>query len=330
MRPLFLLGLFATACLAAETPAATDGKSSEKEEAIEHLISERESVAAFEKAVATAKKQGVSEQAVLEARFLFHVDRREDAAIAALLPEFLKRKDTFKIGDSEIFAVKEDWLAVIEYVEAIVAIQKDDREGFKKHILEAFWLSPRQGAAFAPHIERLRMADAMRDLRFTYEQQLAPLTGKDPVKLRSLIDGKKAMLLQFWSPSSRECETTLPDFTATAKELQAKNVAVVSILAENSPAVLEEGRTMIAKLKNKPSATWLVDDEKDPLNRLFRVQGIPVMVLLTPEGRVLFNGDPAEDDLWTELAKLSPGIKRPAVVEDAEHSHDDPADPKER
>ena len=37
-----------------------------------------------------------SEQAILEARFLYHVDRREDDAIAAMLPEFLKQQEHFK------------------------------------------------------------------------------------------------------------------------------------------------------------------------------------------------------------------------------------------
>ncbi len=87
---------------------------SPREAALDNLLAERESPKALKAAIAEARKAGVSEQAILEARFLYHVDHREDEAIAAMLPEFLKQRDGFKLEDSAIFGVKEDWLAVIE------------------------------------------------------------------------------------------------------------------------------------------------------------------------------------------------------------------------
>jgi hypothetical protein len=103
-----------------EAPPANDNPASSPSEiALDHLLSERGSPQALEKAIAEARKNQISEQAILEARFLYHVDQREDAAIAAMLPEFIKQRDLFKLEDSEIFSTKEDWLAVIEYVQAI-------------------------------------------------------------------------------------------------------------------------------------------------------------------------------------------------------------------
>ncbi|BCU75820.1 TlpA disulfide reductase family protein [Luteolibacter sp. LG18] len=321
MRPLALLALLPVIAFAAEEPAGGKGKGEEelspREAAVEHMLTERESPAALEKAIAEAKKQGASDQSQFEARFLYLVDRGDDDGIAALLPEMLKRKDAFKLEDSEIFAVKEDWLAVVEYVSAVDARKKGDREGFKKHILEAFWLSPRQGAAYAPHIEKMRMEEAMKEVQYGFDQEFEPLKGKQKVKLKELTAGKKAVLLHFWSPWSRECEDSMPDFAAAAKEFESHGIAVVSVVSEDAPKVLDEARAMVAKLGEHPPGAWVNDDAKQPLNRLFRVQGIPVMVLLSPEGKVLFNGSPGDETLWKALAGISPDIKRPALTEDA-------------
>src|SRR5690606_11593641 len=130
-----------------------------------------------------------------------------------------------------------------EYVQAIAALKKDDKTAFKKHITEAFWLSPRQGAAFAPHIDRLRLAEAMAAVKIDFPRvALRPLSGGEAVTLGSITEGKKALLLHFWSPWSRECEASMPDFSATARELLARDFAVVSILPENSAKVLDDAR----------------------------------------------------------------------------------------
>lgn len=290
-----------------------DPKLNPKRAALENMLSERGDTATFDAAAKKAREAGVSEQAILEATFLYHVDRRDDTKLAAMLPEFLKRKDSFKIEESEIFGVREDWLAVIEYVEAIAALQKNDKDGFKKHITEAFWLSPRQGAAFAPHIDRLRMDEAMAAVKVDFSGKFASINGGEPVALSSLMEKKKGMLFHFWSPWSRECEESMPDFKVTALELQKQNIAVVSIMADAEPEAVKDAKRIAGTLGAKPPGAWLIDREKDTLSRLLRIQSVPAMVLVSAEGKVLFNGHPSEDHLWEALSKLAPGAKRPAL-----------------
>lgn len=285
------------------------------EAALEHLLSERGTPEQLSVAIQKAKELGVGEQAILEARFLYHVDRREDAQLAALLPEFLKRKETFKIEESGIFAVEEDWLAVVEYLLAIDAVRKGDRDAFKKHITEAFWLSPRQGAAFAPHIDRMRLDDAMRGLRIEATTKLASLRSEDSVELGSLMKSHKALLLHFWSPWSRECEASMPDFAATAKELEAHDIAVASLLAESSAEAASESKEFLSKLDEVPPGQWLRDRETNSLLRMLRIQDLPAMVLVSPEGRILFNGHPSEVGLWEALAQIAPDAQRPSLEE---------------
>lgn len=287
---------------------------SPREVALDNLLSERDSAGALEAVVKAARENGIAEQAILEARFLYHVDRREDDAVAAMLPEFLKQRELFKIEDSAIFGVKEDWLAVTEYVQAIASLKKGDKDAFKSHITEAFWLSPRQASAFAPHIERLRLEESMRGVKIDFETRLIPLAGGDAVSLSSLMPDKKAMILHFWSPASRECEASMPDFVITAKALAEKGVAVVSILSDSKPETIADARTMIRPLGPEASGAWLLDSKDSPFARELRVQTLPVFVLVSNEGRVLFNGDPSDDGLWDALRKIDPLITRPEMT----------------
>ncbi len=299
------------ACLTLLALIAVAAAGTPREDALDNLLSERSSDQAFAAVIEAARKTGATEQAVLEARFLYHIDRREDDAIAAMLPEFVKQREVFKIQDSAIFEVKEDWLAVVEYVHAIASLRKGDKDAFKSHITEAFWLSPRQASAFAPHIERMRLEEAMQAVKIDFETRLVALGGGDAVVLKSLMADRKAMLLHFWSPASKECEASLPDFLITANALGEKGISMVSLLPENSPELLTKAREMLRPLGVNPPGAWLIDQKEKSLARELRVQTLPVFILVSNEGRVLFNGDPTDDGLWDALKKLDPQIVRP-------------------
>lgn len=287
---------------------------SPREVALDNLLSERESLQALEAVIVKARESGLKEQAILEARFLYHVDHSEDDAIAAMLPDFIKQQELFKLEDSVIFSVKEDWLAVTKYVQAIASLKKGDKDAFKSHITEAFWLSPRQASAFAPHIERLRLEESMRDVKIDFETKFLALGGGEALSLESLMRDKKAMVLHFWSPASRECEASMPDFLITAKALAANGVAVASILPNSNPEIITDARAAIDRLGAERPGAWLVDQKESPLVRDLRIQAMPVFVLISNEGRVLFNGDPADNSLWDALKKIDPQIVRPEMT----------------
>jgi hypothetical protein len=86
---------------------------------------------------------------------------------------------------------------------------------------------------------------------------------------------------------------------------------MVSLLPEDSPKILTSAREMILLLGINPPGAWLIDHKESPLAGLLRVQTLPVFVLISNDGRVLFNGDPADDGLWDALKKIDPQIIRP-------------------
>lgn len=313
--PLLLIPPLLGSLLAEPGPPAKEPGMSPREIALDGLLSERESEAALEKVISDARKNGISEQAILEARFLFHVDRNEDAAIAAMLPEFIKQGDKFKIEDSAIFTVKEDWLAVVEYVQAIDSLHKGDKTAFKSHITEAFWLSPRQASAFAPHIERMRLEESMKSVKIDFETRLLSLGNGDAVTLKSLIESKKALLFHFWSPANGESQASMPDYAITAKALGAAGIAMTSILPDGSPEFLTDARAVIQPLGANPPGAWLIDRKENPLALMLRIQTFPTFVLISNEGKVLFNGSPDDDAFWESLRKLDPAMIRPEMTE---------------
>jgi thiol-disulfide isomerase/thioredoxin len=323
MRSFFVIPLLAfTTVLPADEPSAPQCVSAEladgaRQEALRKILSERGSAEDFGRALTSARDAGVKAQAILEARFLYQVDKGDDAAIAAMLPDFLKQRDAFKLEDSAIFSVEEEWLAVLEYVSAIAALVDGDKAGFKKHITEAFWFNPEQAAAFAPHIERMRMRDAMADLVIDLTLKPAPLSGGEATEIGALVKGKKALLLHFWSPWSRECVDAMPDFITTAGMLENKGFAVISLVQSGMPGVLEEAAEMARSHAGRDAGAWLIDPKNESLARQLRVRKLPTMIIISTEGKVLFNGEPADEKFWETLHGIDARIVRPSSRDDA-------------
>jgi hypothetical protein len=327
-RPFFLccpllMGFFAAAAEPVESstqqaPQEVSSESSPKEIALDRLLSERNSQQALQEAIGEALKVGVSQQTILEARFLYHIDRREDDAVAEMAPEIVKQRELFKIEDSSICGHVDDWLAITEYVQAMASLKQGDKAGFKSHITEAFWLSPHQAAAFAPHVERLRLADAMLAVKIDFDMKLASSSGNEELTFTGLANRKKAMVLHFWSPTNMESTSSLPDYAATAKFLEEKGIAMVSLLTGDTGKNQDEARKVLLPLGANPPGFWLVDPIDHSLAKDLRVQSLPIVVLVSTEGKILFNGEPGDDAFWTALMKIDPSLSRPELASPSE------------
>ena len=315
LRPvatLFCLGAVAHAEPWNPAAAAEEMVAAGKRGALDRLLTERGTEREFQQAIRHAREAGVNEQAILEARFLHAVDKGDDEVLVRMLPAFAECEASFKIEDSAIFAAKEDWLAVIEYLKALAALNAGDHPAFKRHITEAFWLSPHQGTAFAPHIERLRTAEAMRGLKLDMSLAMTPLLGGEARPLgASLGENGKALLLHFWSPWSGECDGFMPQFAVIAPHLADHGIACASLLSGDFPELVGEAGEAIRNPKLANAGAWLIDPAGGMLARQLRVRDLPTIVLLSPQGDVLFNGAPDNKALWLALAKIDARINRP-------------------
>ena len=303
MKALFSLLSSAALALSATLTAAP----LPSEDVIENLLTAR-TPDSFAAAYAKATEAALPQQVLLEARFLYLVDQQDHTALAALSSELLAITPTFDPAISSIFSLKEDWMAIVHYTQALDALEKKQPDLFKKHITEAFWLSPRQASAFAPHIDQLRLDQAMQNLTLPNSLQLPRLLKKEST---SLIDGKSAAtLLYFWSPWSREFAESLEEFKFLSSETKKHNIHLIAVLVEKSSEVETDAKKLIHEEKLLDLATWCTDTTALELSGSLRIQSAPTAVLVSPKGQILSNSHPSEAKLWNALTKIAPSFHR--------------------
>ncbi|MFM2171334.1 MAG: hypothetical protein RI957_1563 [Verrucomicrobiota bacterium] len=275
-----------------------------KEVAMDALFAIPETKQELDAAEAEARKLGVHEQTILEARFLYHVEHKNDRGIIELLPIWEKQEKNFDLDQSEIFAAREDFLAVIEFARALKALSENKRDEFKKHITEALWLSPGQASAFTPYIENLRLSEHIQNTKLDLRIEMADLDQKNPKSLKDLLAQNRAILLNFWSPWSPDCETAMADLSSTCPSLQKEKISLASVLIDGRTEILAEAKEFLQQQKTPlPGPQWL-DRSNDSLAGLLRVTDLPTLVLISPEGKILFHGRPGDPRLMEKIANL--------------------------
>ena len=120
--------------------------------------------------------------------------------------------------------------------------------------------------------------------------------------LAKLADGKKAVLLDFWATWCGPCMALMPELKKKAAKLAPQGIVVAGMNVENSPKKAERTRK-----KLKISFNWLVEPKDEPFSGPLQVDSIPRMILVTPKGKVLFNGHPQDPGLAQALSAL--GVK---------------------
>ncbi|NWK54045.1 hypothetical protein HW115_00355 [Verrucomicrobiaceae bacterium N1E253] len=324
MRTILTLLLSITLSQAQTSTSNEEPASDPKQAAIEKLFSAM-TPDELPSALETARKAGVNQQVILEGHFLHLVDHDNFKAMAALVPELLKQKDQFNPDNSEIFAVKEDWLAIIHYAQALAALEQKDKASFKKHITEAFWLSPRQGQAFTPHINRLRMKEAMAKITLKPELELQPQDGSKAITLGQLMKDKQGAVLHFWSPMSQEVHQYMDEFIHTSQQCTNNKLAVISVLVGYNDFVLKDAEIVRKEDAKNAGCSWIKDPKQGSLTNLLRITDIPTMVVISSEGKILYNGHPSKSEFWDNLQTIAPKIERPAKTNNnlPGHTHDE-------
>ena len=307
--PALLLALLLALCL--PLSAQEQSPQPNRDQLMENLMT-AESDKALGRALVAAKEGGLPAQMFLEARFIHLVNQNNLPALAALAPELEKQLPSFSPDKTLIFAVKEDFASIVHYTRALEALQKDDETLFKKHITEAFWLGPDHASQFAPHIKALRLKKAMvnltLDLDQTFEKQGEP---GQTISLAQLKGEAPALLIHFWSPWGQQSLLAMPEIDRLSKTLRPHDLPMVSLLLGGNPEARQDADDFLKSEEAKPLTPWLLDRSPNSLAALLRVSSFPTVVLVDQTGRILFHGDPADPDLWQQLATFDPAIKQP-------------------
>jgi len=276
------------------------------------LLFETRDPTTYEAVYQKAEKAGISKQALIESRFLYLVDRDDQKALGAYSKELLDHLPNFKLEDSKIFSVPEDYQAITEYAQAIAELEKGDIAGFKKHITEAFWLSPSQAPVFGRHIDDIRMKESMKTLRFDFSRVMpSQKTSEKSQALNAYLGESPALLLHFWSPWAQESVDSLPSYYTTVEELKKHKIPSVSVLLAGNDESRQAGDQLLLEEGEKALGSWVVDTQSGALANLFRLSAFPTVVLVAKDGTILFNGNPADAGLWEKIKNLAPLSKKP-------------------
>lgn len=265
----------------------------------------------FDAAVERANKLGIHQQIILEATFLYYVDTENYKGVASLHTEFQNHLAKFDLDESKIFATKEQWQSVIEYSLALQALEKDDQVNFKKHITEAYWLSPETAAAFSHHITVRRNKKLMQRVTITPDREMLTLNTEKPITFKELIKDNDALILRFWSPWNQQLDTTYPLIDSAAMQCKGKRIAFASVLLENDEQLTANAKELIAEHKPALACQWLIDSNKKSFSKQLRISDLPTLIIITKEGKIAYHGTASNNRFWKTLTEINPEIKKP-------------------
>jgi thiol-disulfide isomerase/thioredoxin len=258
----------------------------------------------FTKVTEEAKKEGAPAQIIAEAKLVWGLRHKDTEYLSKIVPELEEAAKHFKKENSSGLGDVDDFKALISFIKALEAAARGDETGLKEHITEAFWLSPGQASLFAETITFFRTQARMAKVVVDLDLPLANSKGESTT-LGAVLGKDKALLLDFWASWCGPCMELMPELREKAAYLARHGIAVAGVNMENSAAIADKVR----KEKGMQEVAWLVEPESAPFKEALDIDSIPRMVLVSPQGKVLFNGHPRDPALWTALKKVDSKIE---------------------
>jgi thiol-disulfide isomerase/thioredoxin len=281
------------------------GADAAPEPAMKKLFDPNLTAAELEQESAAAAKAGVPKQAVAEAKLVWGLRHQDTEFLEKALPEFEAAARNFKKEDSAGMGSAEDFLALLSYIKGLAAMKKGDEAGFKRHITEAFWTSPEQAQLFAQAITNQRSAQKMAKIALDMKLPITTSKG-EATTLSDQLGKNKAILLDFWASWCGPCMELMPELRKKADYLGKHNIAVAGMNTEGDEAVADKVRR-----EKDMKLPWLVEPKGEPFSGPLGINSIPRMVLVSPEGKILYNGHPQDPALWAALKGVEASIEAP-------------------
>lgn len=252
---------------------------------------------------------GVPRQQVLEAKLIWGLRKQDTAWLVKMLPELEVLAKNFDPAQSAGIKSADDIRAFISFTKALQAQEKKDEAGYKNHILEAIWLSPQQAQLFAQSIDKGRREAKMATMKLDLQLVLAT-SGGETTTLADQMAGKKAVLIDFWASWCGPCMQLMPELKKKAAQLSQHGIVVAGMNKDD-----EKAEAVAEKIRNEQEIEfpWLIEPADRPFTKMLEIDSIPRMILVGPDGKVLYNGHPQDPGLWTALQKIDAAIKPPGA-----------------
>lgn len=254
-----------------------------------------------------AGRAGISRQKIIEAKLIWGLRRQDADWLVKMLPELEILAKNFDPQDSAGLKSADDVRGFMEYAKALQALEKKDDAAFKNHILEAAWSAPGQAQLFFQLVEKTRREAKMANLKMDLSLVLTTSSG-EATTLKDQLAGKKALLIDFWASWCGPCMQLMPALKKKAAELAPHDIVVMGMNKDD-----ENAESVAEKIRDEQGIEfpWLVEPRERPFTQLLEIESIPRMVLVAPDGAILFNGHPQDPALYDALQKLDPAVKKP-------------------
>lgn len=275
------------------------------EEQAQKLFNSEATLEEFTKAAEEAAKAGVPAQLLAEAKLVWGLRNANTDYLTKILPELEAAAKTFNQEESASLGTADDFNGLISYIRALESAKRGDETSLKKHITEAFWLSPEQSELFGSTITQFRKGQKMA--KISVDMKLPITTSKgEATTLGDQLGQNKAILLDFWATWCGPCMNLMPELRKKAEMLKKHGIVVAGMNNES-----DEAKADAVRAQKDMKMPWLVEPKGSPFSELLGIDTIPRMILLSPEGKVLFNGHPEEPGLWEALKKIDSTIQPP-------------------
>lgn len=244
-----------------------------------------------------ATAEGVSEQILLEARILRFWKTDDHAMLESILPEMERSLGSWDFDESEVFRNEKDMLGYYYLFRAIKASDSGNALDFESYVKESFWNQPELSGVLTRYISDWQKSERMASFVMPMDTEILTSQGETTTLAEQLGDNK-GIILDFWATWCAPCIALLPELKQKAEVLAPQGIVVAGMNIE-TPAQADPVR-----VQREINFPWLVDSGETSFKELLMLDSIPRMVLVSPAGKVLFDGHPMDPGLKDALAKI--------------------------
>jgi hypothetical protein len=262
----------------------------------------------FETALANAEFLGIGGQALAEAKLLYGIRMADPVHLASVMKDLERGLIGYDPRDSVggLHSV-EQYRGLVCLARAMIAHEEDDEVKFRKEVNDGFWLFPEQANLFGKLVARRQLETRMKHALIDFASPLLDSKGEE-TSLAALLGSRRAIMLLFWSSATPTGKEGMSELLSQTPRLANAGITLAGVNVESKNPDIAAREFQEA---NGIAIPWVAEVGRRGLSHILEVTSAPRAVLISQDGRVLFNGHPRDAVLWRSVRKVAPQFAMP-------------------